>query len=581
MDYSQIVSTFADKNIFIEINGNNFMLIWSDNAYNFTFETNKSVRIVSAEPKNFETELIVGIMNKKAIGNSDDFFVELSNTLPNLKSYCIGCWEKLSINSSVYSTCGNIICSYKLEEHILDNDVTDFIRGNFEVFKLLLETTKYTAKSVKAFEMLDPFPNHFLKSEYKAELIKKSRGNLAKLQLEKKDYEAYSAAKDMGKIIGILDNLDPEKLKSDVIDQYPTDKLMAQILGKDTYLLIRFIIKSCCLEIGKDMETSTSTLKFFKLSHPFYVEKEWEEKLKTNTYCYLFHGSSIECWYSILRNGIKVLSNTKMQVNGAAYGPGIYTSDSYQMSLGYSNRNTRSNDFQIVGVYEVLGDKAQYVKANSVYVIPSHTQCILRYLIVGTPKNLPTNVFKHTVPTNVFNQNLKTIESELKSEGKKSEAEQITEYFDKKLVQINQTTVSKMKIVGNKKLLVEYKKISSNSTYKVTLNPSNTNEWNVTWSGVTLTIKFPDLYPFEPPFVFISSPRFNTNATNITKSGAVCCEYLTKSNWLPVISIESLIIQIFSLIVEPNLSHTIPNTQYTESEAVNSYEKLAKGNGWM
>ena len=578
MDKEKIQTLFGDKNIFIEINENSFILIWCENMYEFKIEINKSVKITDSNPKNFETELVTGIMNKKAIGNYNDFFQELANVISSLKSHCIGCFEKLGINSSVYSTCGNIICTYKLEEHILDDDVTDFIRGNYEIFTLLIKTTTYTAKSLKAFEMLDPFPNHFLKSEYKAELIKKSRGNLAKLQLSQKDYQAYSAAKDMGKIIGILDNLNPEQIKSHVTDKYPTDKLMAQVLGKDTYLLIRFIIKSCCLEIGKDLESSLSDIKIYKLTHPFYVEKDWETKIKSNTYCYLFHGSPIECWYSILRNGIKVLSNTNMQINGAAYGPGIYTSDSYQFALGYSSRNTST--CRIVGVYEVLGEKSQYAKNSSVFVIPSHTQCILRYLIVGTPKIFHTSSSKtNGLSSSIFNQNHQNINDTMKSN--KSESEYITDYFDNKLVQINQNQINKMKFVGNKKLLGEYKKILNNETYQVTLSANNISEWDVTWSGITIKIKFPELYPFEPPFVFISSPTFNTSATNITKSGAVCCEYLTKSNWLPAISIENLIVQIFSLIVEPNLPYIVPNTNYSELDAINSYEKLAKGNGWM
>jgi hypothetical protein len=39
-----------------------------------------------------------------------------------------------------------------------------------------------------------------------------------------------------------------------------------------------------------------------------------------------FHGSSIENWHSILRNGIKNMSGTAGQLNGAAYGNGVYIS---------------------------------------------------------------------------------------------------------------------------------------------------------------------------------------------------------------------------------------------------------------
>jgi poly [ADP-ribose] polymerase 6/8 len=50
---------------------------------------------------------------------------------------------------------------------------------------------------------------------------------------------------------------------------------------------------------------------------------------------YAFHGSSIENWHSIIRQGLRNASGTKLQVNGAAYGKGIYLSTSSSMSLGY------------------------------------------------------------------------------------------------------------------------------------------------------------------------------------------------------------------------------------------------------
>ena len=41
----------------------------------------------------------------------------------------------------------------------------------------------------------------------------------------------------------------------------------------------------------------------------------------------MFHGSSKQNWYSILRNGIRVLSKTKYMTAGAAHGVGVYASN--------------------------------------------------------------------------------------------------------------------------------------------------------------------------------------------------------------------------------------------------------------
>lgn len=53
---------------------------------------------------------------------------------------------------------------------------------------------------------------------------------------------------------------------------------------------------------------------------------------------FCFHGSSLENWYSIMRNGLRNLSNSALMTAGAAYGAGIYASSNYQTSFGYTSR---------------------------------------------------------------------------------------------------------------------------------------------------------------------------------------------------------------------------------------------------
>lgn len=51
---------------------------------------------------------------------------------------------------------------------------------------------------------------------------------------------------------------------------------------------------------------------------------------------FVFHGSGADRWYSILKHGLRSMSNTVMQLNGAAYGSGIYVSDRFSVSLQYA-----------------------------------------------------------------------------------------------------------------------------------------------------------------------------------------------------------------------------------------------------
>jgi ubiquitin-conjugating enzyme E2 Q len=65
---------------------------------------------------------------------------------------------------------------------------------------------------------------------------------------------------------------------------------------------------------------------------------------------------------------------------------------------------------------------------------------------------------------------------------------------------------------------------------------------------IQLEMRFPDQYPFEPPFVRVVKPRFKRQ-TGFVMNGAICMELLTKDGWNPINDIESVIVSIRSLLV--------------------------------
>jgi ubiquitin-conjugating enzyme E2 Q len=54
----------------------------------------------------------------------------------------------------------------------------------------------------------------------------------------------------------------------------------------------------------------------------------------------VFHGTNLGYVHSILKNGLKIYSNTKNQLHGSAYGEGIYTSTSFITSYGYCKKTS-------------------------------------------------------------------------------------------------------------------------------------------------------------------------------------------------------------------------------------------------
>ncbi|KAF4804651.1 Poly [ADP-ribose] polymerase 8 [Turdus rufiventris] len=92
----------------------------------------------------------------------------------------------------------------------------------------------------------------------------------------------------------------------------------------------------------------TQQLKFMHTPHQFLLlssppAKESNFRAAKNLYgsTFAFHGSHIENWHSILRNGLVVASNTRLQLHGAMFGSGIYLSPLSSISFGYSGMNKK------------------------------------------------------------------------------------------------------------------------------------------------------------------------------------------------------------------------------------------------
>ncbi|KAF3688687.1 Poly [ADP-ribose] polymerase 6 [Channa argus] len=84
-------------------------------------------------------------------------------------------------------------------------------------------------------------------------------------------------------------------------------------------------------------------LKFMRTPHQFLLissppskEARFQTARKLCGSTFAFHGSQIENWHSILRNGLVNASYTRLQLHGAAYGKGIYLSPISSISFGYS-----------------------------------------------------------------------------------------------------------------------------------------------------------------------------------------------------------------------------------------------------
>jgi poly [ADP-ribose] polymerase 6/8 len=138
----------------------------------------------------------------------------------------------------------------------------------------------------------------------------------------------------------------------DVLEKYPQVSDLVKWSEKDclkiemdklhplAYPLLRWIISSnrCHLKklSKKEQLTEMNTPhQYLLLSSTPKQEKTFQTNKTKYGAIWAFHGSALCNWHAILRKGLKNMSGTKGQVNGAAYGSGVYLAEDAATSFGY------------------------------------------------------------------------------------------------------------------------------------------------------------------------------------------------------------------------------------------------------
>ncbi|KAL8610342.1 hypothetical protein ACOMHN_041156 [Nucella lapillus] len=100
---------------------------------------------------------------------------------------------------------------------------------------------------------------------------------------------------------------------------------------------------------------------------------------------------------------------------------------------------------------------------------------------------------------------------------------------------------------------------------------------------IQMEMQFPWNYPFSPPFIRVTRPRFKFRTGHVTVGGSLCMQMLTKSGWMPTNDIEGVLVQVRAEILsDPKASLDLTNiTPYTEDEAKEAFERMVLRYGWI
>jgi ubiquitin-protein ligase len=549
---------FLENNIMVKIekegNNNIIELIYQEQTYCIIIDdklkvTNKRYNIND-------------IQLSKLIPGTDyiDIYENIFKFLPILKNYCCGCQKKLELKSDNYITCGDIECAYKMEEIPLHpSEIVNYIKHNQKVTKILLTQAVESVSSSRKLQIFEPYPFFLLNQDVNNPI---KRGDMTAL-LSRETQDKINQMKNFNEIEKQL-----EKYKKfiDKVENYIVDEEIINEFGVTFYKLIKFVLQSNKSRVELESEVKNK-YSIYKFTH----ELDVENKFKTKSETFLFHGSPIENWYSIIRNGLKITSHTNLMTTGAAYGNGLYFSNDINLSYGYCKMNKQG----FIGVYQLYDDISKYKKTGNIFVVNDSNIVLLRYLI--------------------------HLESNLDS----AMGTKLNSYFNG-LLQINTKEITtKVNSKGIAKLLKEYTEIQKKKPdelgFEVVIENDDMYKWFVNINHfddnyaiskdmkkykinqIKMELIFPTTYPFHPPFVHILNPRFKYQTGHITSEGAICMELLTPSGWTAVQSIESMLVQIKALIIEGDgrLDEQRWNQPYSLEEAKKSFERVARGHGWL
>eukprot|EP01088_Endostelium_zonatum_P019373 TRINITY_DN6651_c0_g1_i1.p1 TRINITY_DN6651_c0_g1~~TRINITY_DN6651_c0_g1_i1.p1 ORF type:complete len:758 (-),score=164.01 TRINITY_DN6651_c0_g1_i1:35-2308(-) len=317
--------------------------------------------------------------------------------VPTLSNYCPICDRAhLFANGAMLkpAVCSRELCCFAFQQLGVMSDAADDIATEAEVVDLLVCMATAASKSARANDIFDPYPTLFDPENPKVSLFNPASKDFDKLRRVLKSFPTVQRMSQAASCVDMKTELD----RAD----------------KSAYPLLQWILSSNRSHIvkipkNKHLESMHTPFQYVLLSSAPEKQRAFDLLKKQHGSVFAFHGSRVENWHSILRNGLKNASGTKLQVNGAAYGSGIYLSPESSVSFGYSgivagggqaNRNRgggggggadvrflNSDNFFCIAICEVINHNSLR-KSGSIWVMPDPEMVVTRFFFVYEISNV-------------------------------------------------------------------------------------------------------------------------------------------------------------------------------------------------
>ncbi|XP_077374157.1 protein mono-ADP-ribosyltransferase PARP6-like isoform X1 [Festucalex cinctus] len=244
--------------------------------------------------------------------------------IPTLNEYCVICDERHVFQSGPLlkpAVCTRELCVFSFHMMGAMSGATEEVATGAEVVDLLVAMCRSALQSSRKSIIFEPYPS----------VVDPKNPKMLAFTPKRKSYERLEKALDSVLLIRRMTQGSYSEIKKqmDKIDPLAIP-LLQWILSSNRSHIVK-------LPANRQLSFMHTPHQFLLISSPPTKEARFQTARKLYGSTFAFHGSHIENWHSILRNGLVNASNTKFQMHGAAYGKGIYLSPISSISFGYSD----------------------------------------------------------------------------------------------------------------------------------------------------------------------------------------------------------------------------------------------------
>ncbi|XP_076154981.1 protein mono-ADP-ribosyltransferase PARP6 [Alosa pseudoharengus] len=287
--------------------------------------------------------------------------------IPTLNEYCVVCDEQhVFQNGSMLkpAVCTRELCVFSFYTLGVMSGAVEEVATGAEVVDLLVAMCRAALESARKSIIFDPYPSVVDPSDPKSLAFNPKKRSYDRLQ---KALDSVMSIREMtqGSYLEI-------KRQMDKIDPL-AHPLLQWIISSNRSHIVK-------LPPSRQLKFMHTPHQFLLLSSPPAKEARFRTARKLYGSTFAFHGSHIENWHSILRNGLVNASYTKLQLHGAAYGKGIYLSPISSISFGYSGMGKGQHHMpskeELVQRYNRMNTMAQTRSVQSRFLQSRNLNCI-------------------------------------------------------------------------------------------------------------------------------------------------------------------------------------------------------------